>query len=71
MQMPRTRAILIQINLLFSFLNAQEYTLATDTIQKLDEVIIKANTILGNKYVAKNRTGAYYYLSTEEFRDSG
>ena len=55
--MPRTIAILIQINLLFSFLNAQEFTLATDTIQKLDEVIIKANTILGNKYVAKNRTG--------------
>ena len=44
--MPRTIAILIQINLLFSFLNAQEFTLATDTIQKLYEVIIKANTIL-------------------------
>ena len=71
MQMPRTIAILIQINLLFSFLNAQEFTLATDTIQKLDEVIIKANTILGNKYVAKNRTGASYYLSTEELGDFG
>ena len=69
--MPRTIAILIQINLLFSFLNAQEFTLATDTIQKLDEVIIKANTILGNKYVAKNRTGASYYLSTEELGDFG
>ena len=29
-----------------------------DSIQQLDEVIIRANTILGNKYVAQNRTGA-------------
>ena len=37
-----------------------------DSIFPLDEVIIKGNTILGNKYVAKNRTGAAYYFSTEE-----
>ena len=35
-----------------------------DSIQQLDEVIIRANTILGSKYVAQNRTGASYYLGT-------
>ena len=37
-----------------------------DSITSLDEVIIKSNTILGSKFVAKNRTGAAYYLSIEE-----
>jgi len=37
-----------------------------DSITALDEVIIKSNTILGNKFVAKNRTGAAYYLSTDD-----
>ena len=44
---------------------AQQNT-TLDSLQKLDEVILKANTILGNKYVAQNRTGASYYLSNEE-----
>ena len=38
----------------------------TDSIQQLDEIILKANTILGSKFVAKNRTGASYYLSSQE-----
>lgn len=42
-----------------------------DSIQELDEVIIRANTILGNKYVAQNRTGASYYLGTEEIGKMG
>lgn len=42
-----------------------------DSIQKLDEVIIKANTILGNKFVAQNRTGASYFLSSEELKNFG
>jgi len=37
-----------------------------DSVTALDEVIIKSNTILGNKFVARNRTGAAYYLSTED-----
>jgi Fe(3+) dicitrate transport protein len=37
-----------------------------DSITNLDEVIIKANTIFGNKFVAQNRTGSSYYLSNEE-----
>lgn len=42
-----------------------------DSIQKLDEVIIKANTILGNKFVAQNRTGASYFLSSKELKNFG
>ena len=55
--------------LLFSlniFSQSFEGVIANDSITSLDEVIIKANTILGNKFVAKNRTGAAYYLSSEE-----
>jgi len=37
-----------------------------DSIQKLDEVLLKTNVIFGNKYQAKNRTGSSYYLSPEE-----
>ena len=42
-----------------------------DSIQKLDEVILKANTILGSKYVAQNRTGASYYLSEGDLSKFG
>ena len=45
---------------------SQNNTIANDSITSLDEVIIRGNTILGNKFVAKNRTGAAYYLSTNE-----
>ena len=44
-------------------------TIVNDSITNLDEVIIKSNTILGNKFVARNRTGAAYYLSTDELAD--
>lgn len=55
-----------------SILSAQENkVILQDSLQKLDEVIIKANTILGNKYVAQNRTGASYFLSAEELADFG
>ena len=37
-----------------------------DSIQKLDEVLLKANVIFGNKYQAKNRTGSSYYISPKE-----
>ncbi|MCA0153293.1 TonB-dependent receptor family protein [Winogradskyella vincentii] len=39
-----------------------------DSIQKLDEVILNANTIFGNKYVARHRTGSAYYVSPEELK---
>lgn len=50
---------------------AQENEILNDSVRKLDEVIIKANTILGNKFVAKNRTGASYFLSSEELKSFG
>jgi Fe(3+) dicitrate transport protein len=39
-----------------------------DTVQKLDQIILNANVMFGNKYVAKNRTGSSYYLSPEELK---
>lgn len=39
-----------------------------DSVQKLDEVILNASVIFGNKYVAKNRTGSSYYISPEELK---
>ncbi|MAV58327.1 MAG: TonB-dependent receptor family protein [Flavobacteriaceae bacterium] len=59
--------IIIVIILLSATLKSQSQPeIEKDSIFPLDEVIIKGNTILGNKYVAKNRTGAAYYFSTEE-----
>ena len=37
-----------------------------DSLQKLDEVFIKANRIFGNKFVASHRTGSAYYISKAE-----
>ena len=48
-------------------LNAQDYK-KKDSIQNLDEIIINTNYIFGNKYVAKNRTGASYYISPKELK---
>lgn len=39
-----------------------------DSIQKLDEIIISTNVIFGNKFVAQNRTGSAYYLSSKELQ---
>lgn len=48
-----------------TFISAQQsQKKSLDSIQQLDEIILKANTILGSKYVAQNRTGAAYFLST-------
>jgi len=48
--------------------NLQAQEKPKDSIQKLDEVLINANAIFGNKYVAKNRTGSSYYISPEELK---
>jgi len=42
-----------------------------DSVQKLDEVIIRANTILGSEYAAQNRTGASYFLSAADLEQFG
>ncbi|WP_299333973.1 TonB-dependent receptor [uncultured Psychroserpens sp.] len=41
-------------------------TTPQDSIQKLDEVLLKTSVIFGNKYQAKNRTGSSYYISPKE-----
>ncbi|WP_299226105.1 TonB-dependent receptor [uncultured Psychroserpens sp.] len=39
-----------------------------DSIQQLDEILLKTNVIFGSKYQAKNRTGSSYYISPEELQ---
>ena len=50
--------LIIALNFTGSIYAQEQQEAVKDSIQNLDEVIIKANTILGNKYVAQNRTGA-------------
>ena len=56
-------------SLLLNSQSQEQIQTRIDSITALDEVIIKSNTILGNKFVARNRTGAAYYLSTDELAD--
>lgn len=56
-------------SLLLNSQSQEQIQTRIDSITALDEVIIKANTILGNKFVAKNRTGAAYFLSTAELAE--
>ena len=58
-----TLTLLLSLN---SYSQNQQNKKSNDSITALDEVIIKSNTILGNKFVAKNRTGAAYYLSIDD-----
>lgn len=52
--------------------NKEESQIMTlDSIQTLDEVLIKTNVIFGNKHVAKNRTGSAYYISPVELKKLG
>lgn len=53
---------------------AQEKALPStslDSVQRMDEVIIKTSTLLGNKLIAKNRTGSAYYISPTELKKMG
>ena len=47
---------------------SQINTSSLDSVQKLDEVILKTNAIFGSKFVAENRTGSAYFLSTDELQ---
>jgi len=49
----------------------QSTQVVLDSVQKLDEVIIRANTILGSEYAAQNRTGASYFLSAADLEQFG
>ena len=50
----------------FSLLFAQQND--SILVQELDEIILKSNTILGNEFVAKNRTGSSYYITPQELK---
>jgi Fe(3+) dicitrate transport protein len=50
-------------------LKAQTFPQPQDsTLIELNEVVISANTILGSKFQAKNRTGSAYYISPQELK---
>ena len=54
-----------------SFAFAQQNEQQKDTIQKLDEVTVSAQQILGSKFQARNRTGSAYYISPQEIQKMG
>ena len=54
-----------------SFAFAQQNKQQKDTIQKLDEVTVSAQQILGSKFQACNRTGSAYYISLQEIQKMG
>lgn len=58
------RYFLLNLMFVFSMLNAQNTPI--DSVQKLDEVLLKTNVIFGNKYEARNRAGSSYYISPKE-----
>jgi len=68
--------ILFSVFLFFTiaFLHAQNKTAAqasqdsTAQIIQLKEVVLSANTILGSKFQARNRTGSAYYISPKEIK---
>ena len=49
----------------------QRDSIINNSTTKLDEVILKGNTILGNKFASKNRTGSSFYLSKNELNQFG
>ena len=57
---------LLLIYLSFTSLHAQQND--SILVQELDEIILKSNTILGNEFVAKNRTGSAYYITPQELK---
>lgn len=63
------KCIAIPILFLSIFLKGQQPTQTTtmDSIH-LNEVTLKANTILGSKFEAKNRTGSAFYISPKEIK---
>ncbi len=69
--MKKTFAIAISFLALNGLAQEKKKETNLDSIQKLDEVIIKSSTIFGSKYVAKNRTGSAYYISPKEIKKLG
>lgn len=48
--------------------NKQPQRTTLDSVQNLDEVILKTNVIFGNKFIARHRTGSAYYISPKELK---
>src|SRR6056300_1246058 len=70
--MIKTRFISVLLTLISVLANGQQVKKnVLDSVQQLDEIILKANTILGNKFVAQNRTGAAYFLSISDLNKFG
>lgn len=42
-----------------------------DSVQHIDEVLIKSTVLFGNKLIAQNRTGSAYYISPTELKKMG
>ena len=38
----------------------------TDSLHQINEVVVRANQMLGSQFEARNRTGSAYYLSPKE-----
>lgn len=59
---------LLTLGTIVSAQNNENTAKGKDSIQKLNEIILNANVIFGNKHVAKNRTGSSYYISPQELK---
>ena len=67
--MKKVSALLaILFTLTISAQTEQKKDTSLNSLQKLDEIILKTNVIFGNKYVAQNRTGSAYYISPKELK---
>lgn len=66
------KLLLLSISLVSLSLYAQQkdkkQKKSLDSIQNLDEVILRTNVIFGNKYIAQNRTGSAYFISEKELK---
>ncbi|WP_445384486.1 TonB-dependent receptor family protein [Robiginitalea sp. IMCC44478] len=49
-------------------LSAQQDTIQTGKLVRLNEVVLQAKVIFGSKFEARNRTGSSYYISPKEIQ---
>lgn len=57
------------LNLMFS--QSDDYAFVNDSIRNLDEVVIKADVMIGSKFKSKNKAGSNYFISPEELKKFG
>ncbi len=56
------------LGIIMGYSQVDDYAMSNDTIRNLDEVIIKADVILGSKFKSKNKAGSSYFISPEELK---